>query len=111
MRSRLALSTLAALTAACASMPGLGPHRPTPAPTGSVAAPPSTTPPEAGLQAVKNPRIDQWEHRLRTKPSLRRATEDSLARAAPYLPRLCAILGQYGLPPDLVLLPVVESEF
>jgi len=111
MRSRLALSTLAALTAACASMPGLGPHRPTPAPPGSVAALPPATSAPPGLQAVTNPRIDQWEHRLRTKPSLRRATEESLARAAPYLPRLCAILGQYGLPPDLVLLPVVESEF
>jgi len=32
-------------------------------------------------------------------------------RGAPYLPRLCVILGQYGLPPDLALLPVVESEF
>jgi len=107
MRSRLALSTLAALTAACASIPG----RPSPVPPVRVAAIPPTATPAPGLHAVANSRIDLWEHRLRTKPSLRRATEESLARGAPYLPRLCAILGQYGLPPDLALLPVVESEF
>ncbi len=41
----------------------------------------------------------------------REATEDSLGRGATYLPRLCAILGEHGLPPDLALLPVVESGF
>src|SRR5439155_11183217 len=53
----------------------------------------------------------QWEHRLRAQPSLRQATEESLARGAAYLPRLCAILAEHGLPPDLALLPVVESGF
>ena len=90
-------------------MPGLGPHRPTPAPPAAVAAIPPAVPSAPGLQAVANPRIDLWEHRLRTKPSLRRATEEGLTRGAPYLPRLCVILAQYGLPPDLALLPVVES--
>jgi hypothetical protein len=63
------------------------------------------------LHALQNPRIDVWEHRLRTQPALREATEDGLARGATYLPRFCAILGEYGLPPDLALLPVVESGF
>ena len=71
--------------------------------------PPAAAPPE--LHTITNPRIDVWERRLRTQPTLREATEDSLGRGATYLPRLCAILGEHGLPPDLALLPVVESGF
>ena len=72
-------------------------------------SPPAAAPPE--LHTITNPRIDVWERRLRTQPTLREATEDSLGRGATYLPRLCAILGEHGLPPDLALLPVVESGF
>src|SRR5207244_10076901 len=67
--------------------------------------------PAPELDRVANPRIDAWEHRLCATASLRQTTEESLARGAPYLPRLCAILGEHGLPPELALLPVVESEF
>ena len=111
MRSRLALATLAALVPGCASMRGVTPGPATPAKSAGVATIRPPAPPPTELHGLANRRIDVWEHRLRALPSLRRATEESLARGASYLPRLCAILGEHGLPPDLALLPVVESAF
>jgi len=92
-------------------MRGVTPRPPIPAKSAGVVAirPPAPAAPE--LHRLANPRIDVWEHRLRAQPSLRQATEESLARGAAYLPRLCAILAEHGLPPDLALLPVVESGF
>jgi len=111
MRSRLALATLAALVPGCASMRGMTPGPATPAKSAGVATIRPPAPSATELHGLANRRIDVWEHRLRALPSLRRATEESLARGASYLPRLCAILGEHGLPPDLALLPVVESGF
>ena len=111
MRSRLALATLAALVPGCASMRGVTPGPATPAKSAGVATIRPPAPSATELHGLANRRIDVWEHRLRALPSLRRATEESLARGASYLPRLCAILGEHGLPPDLALLPVVESAF
>src|SRR2546428_9025930 len=106
MRSRVAIAILAALGAGCASMRGVTLDRPKAAAVTPI-SPPAAAPPE--LHTITNPRIDVWERRLRTQPTLREATEDSLGRGATYLPRLCAILGEHGLPPDLALLPVVED--
>ncbi len=92
-------------------MRGVTPHPATPAKPAGVATIRPPAPPPTELHGLANRRIDVWEHRLRALPSLRRATEESLARGASYLPRLCAILGEHGLPPDLALLPVVESGF
>jgi hypothetical protein len=107
MRSRLALAALAAV-AGCAPIRDVTRDWPKAAAVTPI-PPPAAAPPE--LHTITNPRIDVWERRLRTQPALREATEDSLARGATYLPRLCAILGEQGLPPDLALLPVVESGF
>src|SRR5580765_2298311 len=96
MRRRLALATLAGFVVGCASMRG-------------VAAIPRPVAPVPELQTIANSRIDVWEHRLHTRAPLRQATEDTLARGAAYLPRLCAILDEEGLPSGLALLPVVES--
>jgi transglycosylase-like protein with SLT domain len=108
MRGRMALAGLVALGAGCALMRDAAPP-----PTGGARVtsirPPVAPPSE--FHALANPRIDMWEHRLRSQPSLRAATEESLTRGAVYLPALCAILGEYGLPSDLALLPVVESGF
>src|ERR1051326_6456557 len=111
MRSPLALATLAVLAPGCTPMRGVPPRPARAVEPAAVAAIPSPTPPAAELLRLANPRIDAWEHRLRVTASLRQTTEESLARGAPYLPRLCAILGEHGLPPELALLPVVESEF
>jgi hypothetical protein len=111
MRRRLALGILAGFVAGCASMRGVTPPAAAPAKPAGVAAIPPPVAPVPELQTITNPRIDVWEHRLHTHAPLRQATEDSLARGAAYLPRLCAILGEQGLPPGLALLPVVESGF
>ncbi len=92
-------------------MRGVTPGPATPAKSAGVATIRPPAPSATELHGLANRRIDVWEHRLRALPSLRRATEESLARGASYLPRLCAILGEHGLPPDLALLPVVESAF
>ncbi len=92
-------------------MRGVTPGPATPAKSAGVATIRPPAPSATELHGLANRRIDVWEHRLRALPSLRRATEESLARGASYLPRLCAILGEHGLPPDLALLPVVESGF
>ena len=111
MPSRWVLATLAALVTGCASTRGVTPRTAAPVkPTGVVAIPPPAARAPT-LHTLANPRIDLWEHRLDAQPSLRQATEESLARGAAYLPRLCAILGEQGLPADLALLPVVESGF
>jgi hypothetical protein len=111
MPSRWVLATLAALVTACASMHGVTPRTAAPAKPAGVAAIPLLAGRTPELHTLANPHIDLWEHRLRAQPSLRRATEESLTRGAAYLPRLCAILGEQGLPADLALLPVVESGF
>ena len=85
--------------------------RTAPAKPAGVASIPPPAPRVPELHTLANPRIDLWEQRLRAQPSLRQATEESLARGAAYLPLLCAILGEQGLPADLALLPVVESGF
>jgi hypothetical protein len=108
MRRRVVFAPLAALVAGCASMRGVTLDQQEAASVAPI-PPVATAPPE--LHTITNPRIDVWEGRLRTQPALREATEDSLARGATYLPRLCAILSEQGLPPDLALLPVVESGF
>src|SRR5215813_599505 len=118
MRSRLALAILAALLPACATTRVETPRPTTAARSPGVAArspgvaairPPA--PPAPELHALANPRIDVWEHRLHVDRAMREATEDSLARGAPYLPAICAILAEHHLPPDLALLPIVESGF
>src|SRR5258708_7006027 len=111
MRSRLALASLTGLLVGCASMRAVTPRAAAPAKPAGVAAVPQPTAPAPELHTLANGRIDVWEHRLRDHAALREATEESLARGAAYLPRLCAILGEHGLPPDLALLPVVESGF
>jgi hypothetical protein len=108
MRGRMATAALAVLVGGCASMRGVPLDEPRIAPV-TPRKPPAPAPPE--LHALANPRIDAWERRIRAQPALRDATRESLARGAAYLPGLCAILGEHGLPPDLALLPVVESEF
>jgi transglycosylase-like protein with SLT domain len=111
MRSRVVLAALAASVAGCASIRDVSPRAAIPAQPAGIAAIPVPPPPASELDRLAHRRIDVWEHRLRTQPRLRQATEDSLARGAAYLPRLCAILGEHGLPADLALLPVVESGF
>jgi transglycosylase-like protein with SLT domain len=71
--------------------------------------PPPVAAPHLGC--LEHPRIDAWEHRLRTQPKLRFATERSLERGEEYLPRLREIMEETGLPPSLALLPAVESGF
>src|SRR5262249_32150224 len=111
MRSRLALAILAALLSGCAATRVETPRPTTPARPPVVAAIRPPAPPVPELAAVANPRIDVWERRLRVDRAMREATEDSLERGAPYLPAICAILAEHNLPPDLALLPVVESGF
>jgi transglycosylase-like protein with SLT domain len=112
MRSRLALATMAALVPGCASVRTVRPPPAIPSspPVAAAIASPSP-PPSSPFHALTNRRIDLWESRLRAHASLRQAMEESLARGAQYLPSICTILADYGLPPDLALLPVVESEF
>jgi hypothetical protein len=63
------------------------------------------------LACIQHPRIDVWEHRLRSHHSLRAGTRGTLVRARPYLPRVRRIFSKAGLPPSLALLPVIESDF
>jgi membrane-bound lytic murein transglycosylase D len=63
------------------------------------------------LGCLVHPEIDAWEERLRSQPMLREWTEQSVARGAVYLPRFREILAENGVPPDLALLPVIESGF
>jgi len=72
-------------------------------------APPAAPVDEIGC--LDHPRIDVWEQRLRSEPMLREWTEQSVARGAAYLPRIREILAENGVPPDLALLPVIESGF
>ena len=60
---------------------------------------------------IDHPLIDAWENRLRTERAFRVTTIDSLVRGNQYLGRFREILRDAGLPPDLALLPVVESSF
>jgi hypothetical protein len=60
---------------------------------------------------LDHPLIDVWEDRLRTQRSYRVTTIDSLVRGNQYLGRFREILRNAGLPPELALLPVVESSF
>jgi membrane-bound lytic murein transglycosylase D len=48
---------------------------------------------------------------MRSQPVLRESTARSVARGAPYLPRIREILAEHGVPEDLALLPVIESGF
>jgi membrane-bound lytic murein transglycosylase D len=68
-------------------------------------------PAPVGLGCLDHPLIDAWEQRLRSEPLLRGWTEESVARGAPYLPRIREILAENGVPEDLALLPVIESGF
>jgi soluble lytic murein transglycosylase-like protein len=116
MRTRTLLAVLASTLSACAPMRGAAPQAP---PAGSHAArralEPSPVPPAPAraphLGCLQHPRIDVWEHRLRSQPRHRVATERSLERGASYLPLLREIMSETGLPPSLALLPAVESSF
>lgn len=80
-------------------------------PAGPERAAAAATPAPDALGCLDHPRIDHWEHRLRTHRKLRAATERGLERGERYLPTLRAIMTASGLPPSLALLPVVESGF
>ena len=110
MRPRPALLVATTVLAACSPL-----RVPAPAPV----AVPAPAPPvetrretrrEGGLRCLAHPRIDAWERRQRAEPE-RAATADSLARGVAYLPELRAILAEDGVPPELALLPVLESGF
>ena len=66
---------------------------------------------EFDLACFQHPSIDAWEQRLRSERPLRRETADSVTRGARYLGRLQKIVTDAGLPPNLALLPVIESSF
>jgi soluble lytic murein transglycosylase-like protein len=108
MRSRPALLVATALLGGCTvarhgALPPLAASEPV------VEAPAAPRP--DGVECIDHPQIDAWEQRLRTEPWLRDWTEQSVARAAAYLPRLRAIMVENGVPPDLAFLPVIESGF
>jgi peptidoglycan lytic transglycosylase D len=105
MRRTSRLVALGAVLAGCASVRG-------PVPPGSpaiVAEPAAPSTPTPGC--IPNPRVELWEHRLRSQPELRDAVEQSLARGAAYLPRLRAILARHDVPETFALLPALESGF
>src|SRR5262245_52747944 len=64
----------------------------------------------SSLACIQHPSIDAWERRLRSRP-YRDDTRETLRRAVPYLPLLRRIMQESGVPPDLALLPAVESSF
>jgi hypothetical protein len=97
-----------AFFAGCAPVRGPAPLAPTPTPPGVADALPSAP---RTLDCVPHPRVEQWEQRLRSQRALRDATEESLARGEPYLPRLRAIMARHGVPESLALLPALESGF
>jgi hypothetical protein len=105
---RTVLAILAMLVAGCASIRGT--VAPPSAPV-NPAGVESTVPPASGLGSglgsFAHPRIDTWERRLRARGD----ATDSLARGTPYFPGICAILAEHGLPPELALLPAIESGF
>lgn len=115
VRMRLAPLLLLMVLAACAPTRRAALHglpdemRPPVRPDAAALAPaPGAT---QKLGCIAHERIDVWEQRLRTHHRLRDATEKGLERGEPYLPQLRQILEEAGLPPSLVLLPVVESGF
>lgn len=115
MLRRCAILGLLAAVAAC------GPWRNAePAPTTDVAglAPtPSTSLDDRAvaersiLACLEHPSIDAWEARLRFDHAYRATTLDGLTRGSPFLARFREMLRAVGLPHDLAVLPVVESEF
>jgi membrane-bound lytic murein transglycosylase D len=112
MRTRATLVATAALLAGC----GIARRSASPGP---IASPPPVAidaaavpaPDADDLGCLEHPEIDAWEDRLRSQPELREWTEQSVARGASYLPRFREILAENGVPPDLALLPVIESGF
>jgi hypothetical protein len=65
---------------------------------------------EPELACLRHPRIDAWEHRLRSA-AWRPTVRDDVARGARYLPRVRQLVVDSGLPPGLALLPAIESGF
>lgn len=61
----------------------------------------------APLGCADHPEIDQWEARLRAKPSVDRLLE----RGEAWTPQLEPILLDEGVPAPLALLPAIESGF
>lgn len=110
----LLLVGLTAALAACGTMrsPDLRPREAAPliartrvAAPADVPAPPAD---DAGsLACLDHPRIDGWEDRLRDSWS----TTVLLERGAAYVSVIRPILVEQGAPPDLAVLPAVESSF
>jgi membrane-bound lytic murein transglycosylase D len=63
------------------------------------------------LACIADPRIDQWERRLRSPRGVGDAMRADMVRGARYLPHLRPIVSESGLPLGLALLPAVESGF
>jgi len=108
-----ALLVLTAIAAACAP-PGRVPlEAPAAARLPQTTSARETVAPRtaAGFACEPQPRVDAWEHRLRSQRELLEATEQGLARGAAYLPALRRIMEDAGVPSSLALLPVVESGF
>ena len=110
MRTGCIMALLASLLGCCASFKAVTRPPGEPAPPVVASKPPPPLPPRH-LACIDHPRIDLWEHRLRSHAELRTGVQQSMQRARWYLPRFRRILSKAGLPPSLALLPVVESEF
>ena len=111
MLARSGLLIATAVLGGCTVVHHPGALPPEPAPEAIADAAPAPAPAADGLACLDHPRIDEWEDRLRSEPLLREWTEQSVARGAPYLPRIREILAENGVPSDLALLPVIESGF